>query len=111
MIPRKQIGWSQESNLLWEISRQLDRIINQMCVGPCPTTTTTTENPCRQFTLTFLVEENINISGINCEGEAFTVSIRGGGIIIGQTYDLCAFSVEPSEQYSVENIGPCTLIG
>lgn len=108
-IGNRQIGWSQESNLLWEISRQLDRIINQMCVGPCPVTTT--QNPCRQFTLTFLVEENINISGINCEGEDFTVSIRGGDIIIGQTYDLCAFSVESSEQYSVEDIGPCTLIG
>jgi|694.fasta_scaffold103928_2 hypothetical protein len=42
MIPAKQIGWSQESNLLWEISRQLDRINSIVCTGPCPTTTTTT---------------------------------------------------------------------
>jgi len=41
-IPNKQIGWSQESNLLWEISRQLDRLNTQMCTGSCPTTTTTT---------------------------------------------------------------------
>lgn len=41
-IPAKQIGWSQESNLLWEISKQLDLTINLMCTGPCPTTTTTT---------------------------------------------------------------------
>ena len=41
-IPSKQIGWSNESNLLWEISRQLDRTIDFMCTGPCPTTTTTT---------------------------------------------------------------------
>ena len=41
-IGNKQIGWSNESNLLWEISRQLDRTISQMCVGDCPTTTTTT---------------------------------------------------------------------
>lgn len=41
-IGNKQIGWSQESNLLWEISKQLDRTISQMCTGPCPTTTTTT---------------------------------------------------------------------
>lgn len=40
-IPNKQIGWSQQSNLLWEISRQLDRTIDFMCTGPCPTTTTT----------------------------------------------------------------------
>lgn len=41
-IGNKQIGWSQESNLLWEISKQLDRTINQLCTGGCPTTTTTT---------------------------------------------------------------------
>lgn len=41
-IPRKQIGWSQESNLLWEISNQLDKTLGFMCTGPCPTTTSTT---------------------------------------------------------------------
>ena len=37
MIPNKQIGWSQESNLLWQISKQLDRAIAVTCTGPCPT--------------------------------------------------------------------------
>jgi hypothetical protein len=34
MIPNKQIGWSQEENLLWEISRELDKLlcINTVCV-------------------------------------------------------------------------------
>lgn len=41
-VPAKQIGWSQESNLLWEIARELDRTIAVLCTGPCPTTTTTT---------------------------------------------------------------------
>lgn len=41
-IPSKQIGWSQQSNLLWEISKQLDRTLSVLCTGPCPTTTTTT---------------------------------------------------------------------
>ncbi len=41
-ISSKQIGWSQESNLLWEISKQLDRAITVLCIGPCTTTTTTT---------------------------------------------------------------------
>jgi len=41
-IPSKQIGWSQESNLLWEISYQLDQALSVLCTGPCPTTTTTT---------------------------------------------------------------------
>jgi hypothetical protein len=37
MIPRKQIGWSQEENLLWEISRQLDKLV---CINTVCTTTT-----------------------------------------------------------------------
>jgi hypothetical protein len=41
-IGNKQIGWSQESNLLWDISKQLDRAIAVLCTGPCPPTTTTT---------------------------------------------------------------------
>lgn len=41
-IGNRQIGWSQEENLLWEISRQLDRTLAFMCTGGCPTTTTTT---------------------------------------------------------------------
>jgi hypothetical protein len=40
-IPPKQIGYSNEANLLWEISKQLDRTIDFMCTEPCPTTTTT----------------------------------------------------------------------
>jgi hypothetical protein len=41
-IGNKQIGWSQEANLLWEVSRELDRILGVICTPPCPTTTTTT---------------------------------------------------------------------
>jgi DNA polymerase elongation subunit (family B) len=39
-IGNRQIGWSQEENLLWEVSRQLDRMNSILC--PCPITTTTT---------------------------------------------------------------------
>jgi hypothetical protein len=42
MIAPRQIGWSEKANLLWEISRQLDRAIAVLCTGPCPTTTSTT---------------------------------------------------------------------
>jgi hypothetical protein len=43
-IPSRQIGWSTESNLLWQISKELERLI---CVtaGGCTTTTTTTSAP------------------------------------------------------------------
>ena len=39
-ISSKQIGWSQESNLLWQISKQLDQLIK--ITGKLTTTTTTT---------------------------------------------------------------------
>ena len=43
-IPNKQIGWSQEANLLYDISKQIDRLTKQFC--ECATTTsTTTLNP------------------------------------------------------------------
>jgi hypothetical protein len=51
-IAPKQIGWSQESNLLWEISKQLDTTISLMCIGDCPTTTTTTTIPTTTTTTT-----------------------------------------------------------
>lgn len=41
-VPSRQIGWSQEANLLHQIARQLDRLINILCCSPATTTTTTT---------------------------------------------------------------------
>lgn len=39
-IPNKQIGWSQEANLIWEISRQLEQLIQvASAAGGGPTTT------------------------------------------------------------------------
>jgi hypothetical protein len=43
-VPNKQIGWSQESNLLWEISKQLDQLI-KVTSSLTTTTTTTTAAP------------------------------------------------------------------
>ena len=41
-IPSKQIGWSNESNLLWEICKQLEKASCQLCniVGPAGTSGT-----------------------------------------------------------------------
>jgi uncharacterized protein (TIGR02145 family) len=41
-IPSKQIGWSEKSNLLWEVSRQLDRLLN--VIGGQGSTVTTTSS-------------------------------------------------------------------
>lgn len=42
-IPNRQIGWSQEANLLWEIAKKFERLIQ--IAGPNTTTTTTTTTP------------------------------------------------------------------
>ena len=39
-IGNKQIGWTNEANLLWEIAKKLERLIG--VAGPAPTTTTST---------------------------------------------------------------------
>lgn len=44
-VPNKQIGWSQESNLLWQISKQLDELIKVTSKLTTTTTTSTTAAP------------------------------------------------------------------
>lgn len=43
--PNQQIGWSQEAKLLWQISKQLDRLIAVTSKLATTTTTTTTMAP------------------------------------------------------------------
>jgi hypothetical protein len=60
MTISKQIGWSQKANLLWDISKELDKTLKSICTGPpCFTTTTTT-------TTTPLVLINGNYYLANC---------------------------------------------
>lgn len=45
-INNKQIGWSNEANLLYQISKQLDQLIKVTAqLLPATTTTTTTAAP------------------------------------------------------------------
>ena len=69
MIPNKQIGWSQEENLLWEISRQLDKLlcINTACQTTSSSTTTTTTTIPLVNTLD-LFQECSEPCGTACEG-------------------------------------------
>ena len=80
-IPAKQIGWSQEENLLWEISKQLDSMNSILC--PCPITTTTTSTsstttttttvfiPCRTFRIVNSTAEPQYVNGLLCDGAAY----------------------------------------
>jgi hypothetical protein len=49
-IPNRQIGWSNESNLLWQISKQLEQLIK--VTANLTTTTTTTVSPTTTTTTT-----------------------------------------------------------
>ena len=40
-IPSRQIGWSTKSNLLWQISKQLEQLRGILYKGGTTTTTTT----------------------------------------------------------------------
>ena len=52
-IPSQQIGWSQKSKLLWQISKQLERLTAVMGNNvPTTTTTTTTVAPTTTTTTT-----------------------------------------------------------
>lgn len=43
-IPSRQIGWNTESDLLWQISKELEQLI-KVTGSKIPTTTTTTTTP------------------------------------------------------------------
>lgn len=96
-IPSRQIGWGTQANLLWQISKQLERLI---CVASCkcpstttttttiePTTTTTTTLDCNCYTLINNANDTAGYSYIDCSGNL----ISDVPIESGQTINLCAF--------------------
>jgi hypothetical protein len=50
-IPSRQIGWSTKSNLLWQISKQLEQLI-KVTASLTTTTSTTTVAPTTTTTTT-----------------------------------------------------------
>ena len=60
-IPSRQIGGSTRSNLLWQISKQLERLICVRSCGCSTTTTTTTTSETNLFEdLVYRAENNFN---------------------------------------------------
>jgi hypothetical protein len=67
-IPNRQIGWSNESNLLWYISSELEQIICQAAcctttstssTSSTTTTTTTTLTPCATYDVATTVNGSV----------------------------------------------------
>ena len=94
-IPSRQIGGSTTTNLLWQISKQLEELI---CVraGGCgtttttttvaPTTTTTTTLDCNCYTLINNTNNSSSYDYIDCSGS----EINNVPIASGETINLCA---------------------
>lgn len=51
-IPSQQIGWSQRAKLLWQISKQIERLTQVMGNVTCPECTTTTSTSTSTTTTT-----------------------------------------------------------
>lgn len=94
MIPNKQIGFSQEENLLWEISRQLDKTLSLMCTGPCPTTTTTTTIACINC-----IEEPVTIGTQTWTKCNLNVSTYRNGDIIPEITDAASWEALTTGAY------------
>lgn len=88
-IGNRGIGWSQEENLLWEVSRQLDRMTSIMCTGDCPTTTTTSSSTTTTTTTISPFENRFEYSPGNVPSLAAFEAIIGfaltDGVIEGDT--------------------------
>jgi uncharacterized protein (TIGR02145 family) len=86
MIPRKQIGFSQEESLLWEISKQIDKTISTLrttgtvitTTTIAPTTTTTTTGTSTTTTTTTVC--------LNCTEQDVTIGT--------QIWQKCNLNVE-----------------
>jgi hypothetical protein len=61
-IPSRQIGWSTKSNLLWQISKQLETLTRVMYNRGTTTTTTTTSSP-NDFLTTLSGDNLVTLSG------------------------------------------------
>ena len=63
-IPSRQIGWSTKSNLLWQISKQLENLTKVTYNrGSHTTTTTTTTSSLNDFLTTLSGDNLVTISG------------------------------------------------
>jgi hypothetical protein len=90
-IPSRQIGWGTEDNLLWQISKQLERLTQVTGNSIVPTTTTTTTLPVYQVFTALLTQS----------GGDNPLAQDSGNLIIGVTYQF----TNPSDGIDFSNVG------
>lgn len=114
-IPNRQIGWSNEANLLWYISKELEQII---CQAACcsttttstltpTTTTTTTLSPCATYQVATTASYSSVFKYIDCAtGENIFLSISNE-----QVLTVCAIRDSVEFTFGIGTIteeGVCT---
>ena len=119
-IPSRQIGWSTKSNLLWQISKQLEALSGIMYNRGNPTTTTTTSTSTSTTTTTTTlapVTYYYNVTGYGCGPcnvvGTFTAQSVGTPLTIGLFYnnpENTGYSFEILEEIS-EVVGAYDLTG
>ena len=93
-IPNKQIGWSQESNLLWEVSSQLEKLTCATCniMGPSGTSGTSGIVPvavnyglfAQTANSTIITNTTTETSLIN--GGVGTLTVPANGFSVGDSF-------------------------
>ena len=82
-IPSRQIGWGTQANLLWQISKQLERLTCVAACG-CGTTTTTTTTVASCIEVSFEVTTNCGVEDYaiveytDCNGVLQTANAPSG---------------------------------
>jgi hypothetical protein len=92
-IPSRQIGWSTEDNLLWQISKQLEQLTNvtaKTCTN-CTTTTTTTAAPAYRVFMALLTQNGEDNTQEKVSGDTLELGVTYFISVNSEDADLTIF--------------------
>lgn len=109
-IPRKQIGWSQESNLIWEINKRLEKLNN---ILSCVCTPPSTPPICFNFISIFVEDVTLFSTSLSPSGTyngkpKYSVTVGTTPVVIRWNQSLSRWeaidlSVDPDFVFSILN--------
>lgn len=112
-IPSRQIGWSTEDNLLWQISKQLEQLTNVTAKG-CTTTTTTTTLPVYRVYTALLTQYGGDVVKEKTQGDSLDLGITYLIDVNSENADLTIFGAPNSNvgtYFVCTNAGTLPLTG
>lgn len=105
-IPSKQIGWSNEANLLWYIAKELEQIkgqLNRLPASSTTTTTTTTTAPSGYYYYT-----SVYNCGTSCSTPIAALTIYSATPLTSGAYYANNFG-DGFKVYQVTGVAPYTV--